>query len=162
MNASAGIQYRVGDATAPVGDGPRIIAHVCNDVRAWGCGFVLAVSARWPQPEREYRAWGAGRLQQPYALGEVQFVEVGPGLHVASMIAQRGIGRPGGGPPIRYEALEKCLATVAEEARRLHAGVHMPRIGCGLAGGRWSEVESIIQRTLCASAIPVTVYDFDA
>src|SRR5262245_22379163 len=44
-----------GDATAPRVDGPKIIAHVCNDVGGWGAGFVLAVSRRWPEPERAYR-----------------------------------------------------------------------------------------------------------
>ena len=44
------IQYRTGDATRPEGDGPKIIAHICNDVGAWGKGFVLALSKRWNTP----------------------------------------------------------------------------------------------------------------
>jgi hypothetical protein len=40
------IQYIAGDATAPIGDGNKIIAHVCNDIGAWGAGFVLAISKR--------------------------------------------------------------------------------------------------------------------
>jgi hypothetical protein len=39
------------------------------------------------------------------------------------------------------------------------ASVHMPRIGCGLAGGEWGRVESIVRDTLCAEGIEVTVYD---
>lgn len=49
------IQYITGDATDPTGGGNKIIAHVCNDIGAWGAGFVLAISRRWPQPEAEYR-----------------------------------------------------------------------------------------------------------
>lgn len=41
------IAYRVGDATQPVGDGPKILVHVCNDIGAWGRGFVVALSRRW-------------------------------------------------------------------------------------------------------------------
>lgn len=41
-----------GDATVPQAKGPKLIAHVCNDRGGWGKGFVLAVSARWPEPER--------------------------------------------------------------------------------------------------------------
>jgi hypothetical protein len=37
----------------------------------------------------------------------------------------------------------------------------MPRIGCGLAGGKWSKIEPLIDRTLIAHQIPTTVYDFD-
>ena len=40
------IQFITGDATAPIGKGNRIIAHVCNDIGAWGAGFVLAISKR--------------------------------------------------------------------------------------------------------------------
>jgi hypothetical protein len=37
--------------------------------------------------------------------------------------------------------------------------VHMPRIGCGLAGGQWEEIEPIIETTLGAKGVAVTVYD---
>ena len=47
------------------------------------------------------------------------------------------------GPPIRYEAVRACLRRLAVEAR-VGASVHMPRIGCGLAGGRWEEIEPMI------------------
>lgn len=51
------ITYHIGDATAPDGRGPGVIAHVCNDSGGWGKGFVLAVSRRWPEPEAAYRRW---------------------------------------------------------------------------------------------------------
>jgi hypothetical protein len=37
----------------------------------------------------------------------------------------------------------------------------MPRIGCGLAGGKWELIEPIIIRTLCERSIVTTVYDYD-
>ena len=46
-----------GDATSPQAKGPKIIAHICNDLGGWGKGFVLAISRRWPEPERAYRQW---------------------------------------------------------------------------------------------------------
>jgi hypothetical protein len=36
----------------------------------------------------------------------------------------------------------------------------MPRIGCGLAGGRWERIEPIVVATLCERDIATTVYDF--
>lgn len=45
-----------------------------------------------------------------------------------------------------------------DHAKRLNASVHMPRIGCGLGGGTWEEVEPIIVRTLTDTQ--VHVYDF--
>ena len=55
------ITFVRGDATTPSGKGPKIIAHVCNDIGGWGKGFVLALSRRWPEPERAYRAWHRDR-----------------------------------------------------------------------------------------------------
>jgi O-acetyl-ADP-ribose deacetylase (regulator of RNase III) len=64
------------------------------------------------------------------------------------------------GPPIRYEAVEACLDNVAEKAKDLKASVHMPRIGCGLAGGKWEIIEPIIEKTLLVRGIASVVYDF--
>jgi O-acetyl-ADP-ribose deacetylase (regulator of RNase III) len=154
------IRYLVGDATRPAGEGPRVIAHVCNDIGGWGRGFVVAVSARWAAPEVEYRRWHRGELAGlPFALGQVQLVEVEERLWVANMIGQHGVSARGGVPPVRYEAIEAALAGVAAFARQHGASVHMPRIGAGLAGGSWREIEPLIERTLCSVGIPVTVYD---
>ena len=40
------------------------------------------------------------------------------------------------------------------------AGVHMPRIGCGLAGGKWSDVEPLIVDALSMRDVDVVVYGF--
>lgn len=76
------------------------------------------------------------------------------------MIAQRDVRTINGIPPIRYNALRKALQRVAEEANRIGASIHMPRIGCGLAGGTWDEVGTIVQQELADKGIAVTVYDF--
>lgn len=162
------IHYLTGDATDPQGTGNKIIAHVCNDVGGWGRGFVLAISKRWKEPELMYRHWHA-RGECP--LGMTGFVPVKQTLDelvmVANMVAQVGYGanntnlhrsvEQDATPPIRYEALRSCLIQVAEEARTEQCSVHMPRIGCGLAGGKWEEVEPIINETL--DGIDVFVYD---
>lgn len=150
------IKYVIGDATRPEGDGTKIIAHICNNAGGWGAGFVLALSARWPQPECEYRHESMSGL----LLGEIQLVKVEPDLYVANMIAQHGYGTRGR-PPIRYTALVDCLNGLADKARALAASVHMPRIGSGLAGGHWSAIAAIIKETLCDQGIQVTVYELD-
>jgi O-acetyl-ADP-ribose deacetylase (regulator of RNase III) len=57
--------------------------------------------------------------------------------------------------------VQRCLTALAGHATRLTASVHMPRIGCGLAGGRWERIEPLIITALCAQDIPVAVYDHD-
>ena len=153
------IRYVVGDATMPEGDGERVIVHVCNDVGGWGAGFVLAVSARWPEPEAEYRAWHAGRHEDDFELGAVRLVNVAPQLHVANLIGQEDIVDGPAGPPVRYWAIEAGLDALGAELVAMDGSVHMPRIGCGLAGGEWPAIEANIERTLTNRHIPVTVYD---
>lgn len=156
----ADIRYVKGNATCPQAAGTKIICHICNDIGGWGAGFVLAISARWPEPERAYRDWYAGKTNQPFALGEVQFVQTEPYVWVANMIGQHGIRGGSSGPPIRYPAVDACLAKVCENASELAASVHMPRIGCGLAGGKWEEIEPLIRKNLTDQGVAVTVYDF--
>ena len=106
MPDASQIQYITGDATAPIGKGNKIIAHVCNDVGAWGAGFVLAISKRWPQPRAEYMKDKAG---QSLKLGTVSLVRVERTVWVANMVAQRDIRWRDDVPPIRYDALLDCL-----------------------------------------------------
>lgn len=159
MSPIAKIQYVKGDATAPFSSGPAIIAHICNDIGKWGKGFVLAISGRWKRPEAEYRSWHG---QPSFALGKIQLIEVAPALWVSSMIAQHGIRSAVNPSPFRRDALKKCLGALATVATTRSAGVHMPRIGCGLAGGTWEQIEPVVDEYLAATGVHVTVYDYKA
>ena len=149
-----------GDATAPSVKGNKIIAHICNDLGGWGKGFVMEISKRWSEPETQYRDWHKNRNKNDFALGSVQFVQVEKYITVANMIGQRGIKTGSKGVPVRYEAVRDCLNTVAEKALEINASVHMPRIGCGLAGGKWEAVEPVIMEMLINKGIVVYVYDY--
>jgi O-acetyl-ADP-ribose deacetylase (regulator of RNase III) len=154
------IKYVKGDATRPQGEGKKIICHICNDERRWGAGFVLALSRRWEEPEAVYRKMPKERMM----LGNVQIVPVENDIMVANMVAQRGImdkditGQidKNAKPAIRYGALRVCLTEVNDIAYHMGATLHMPRIGTGLAGGKWEEVEKIIQSVM---SVDVVVYD---
>ncbi|MBW8481923.1 Appr-1-p processing protein [Actinomadura parmotrematis] len=155
-----GIRYVRGDATSPQAKGVKLVGHVCNDRGGWGKGFVLALSRRWPEPERDYRSWY--RSRDGFALGAVRFVQVERYVWVANMLAQHGTRRPRrGGVLVRYDALDACLDALGAKAAELGASVHLPRIGCGLAGGRWEAVEPLVEGRLVARGIAVTVYDTD-
>ena len=159
------INYVKGDATDPKGDGTKVIVHCCNDIGAFGAGFVLAISKKWRVVEESYKAWAKTKQEKnsTFRLGNYQLVETVPGnnILVCNLIGQEGIGRNGPRPPIRYEALREGMESLSITLPALpNVSVHMPRIGCGLAGGNWDEVESIIKETFCKNGVPVTVYDF--
>ena len=150
------ITYLIGDATAPDSQGAGVIAHVCNDSGGWGKGFVLAISRRWQEPEAAYRRWA--RSGQKFGLGMVQLVKVEDHLRVANMVAQHGYVSPANPVAIRYDALAQCLSKLAgliEEGTI----IHMPRIGCGLAGGDWDQIEPLLEEHLAMAGFDVRVYD---
>ncbi|OFG19380.1 Appr-1-p processing protein [Listeria monocytogenes] len=153
------ITYLKGDATNPMAKGNTIIAHICNDVGGWGKGFVLAISRKWKEPEKAYRKWYKDK--NDFKLGEVQLIPVNDYISICNMIGQKGIKTGSKGAPIRYEAVESCLEKLSEIAKEQQASIHMPRIGCGLAGGKWEIIEPIIRKTLIANDIEVYIYDFD-
>lgn len=151
------IHYLSGDAAAPVGGGHKFIIHVCNDRGFWNKGFVLSLSRKWREPETAYRAWA--RHKRLFKLGNIQRVIVAPDIMVFNMLAQSGIRSAANPKPIRYDALDKCLKKIADQANKYRATVHLPRIGCGLAGGDWLRVSSIIDQTLSSQGIHPYVYD---
>jgi hypothetical protein len=105
-------------------------------------------------PEASYRLWS----QEPeFRLGEVQFVTVNKDITVANMVAQRSIRSRDNPKPLSLMALKICLKQVYSLAELEGRTVHMPRIGCGLAGGTWDEVEPVILRTM---SVDTYVYDF--
>lgn len=155
------ITYIKGDATSPQYKGKKIIAHICNDIGGWGKGFVLAITKRWSEPEKAYRKWHRLRSENEFGLGEIQLIQVSEYIYIANMIGQKGIKTGSKGVPIRYEAVEMCLEKLAQQALHLEASVHMPRIGCGLAGGKWNKIEPLINNQLLKNEIKTFVYDYD-
>jgi len=162
------IEYIVGDATDPKGTGLNVIVHCCNDKGGWGRGFVVALSKRSRDPELAYRQWynkgfytsdKAGKV--PFELGKVQFAKFVGKVIVCNLIGQHDM-KPGmdGSPPIRYESINDGFKMMRDLLKGMSPSIHMPRMGCGLAGGEWKKMEIIIKETLCDHSIPVTVYDF--
>jgi O-acetyl-ADP-ribose deacetylase (regulator of RNase III) len=159
------INYVKGDATRPIGEGNKLIMHVCNDIGKWGKGFVVALSKRWKEPELAFKKWY--KSKENYALGEVQFVNVETTIWVANIIGQHKIVtktntyNPDGSlyVPVRYEAIDNALKNVVVFAKNNTTSIHMPRIGCGLAGGKWEIIEPMIIKHLTENRIEVFVYD---
>lgn len=152
-DAADRLHYVKGNAAqASYGKGRKIVTHIVNTMGRWGKGFVLALTNRFgKEVGRKYRAWhkcGGGGGNPKFELGAVQVVEVDRLISVANMVAQTGIKTGSRGPPIEYEALAETLSTVGALAEAEGASVHMPRIGTGLAGGTWGEVEPLILAVL--------------
>ena len=151
------ITYLRGDATRPRGEGFRVVAQIVNDrASTWGGGFALVVRKKWPHVQESFRSWAAsgGNLQ----LGRVQVASVDDSTAVFNMVCQHGYG-PSPKPRIRYAHLKNCLEQLATFVMQKQASVHIPRIGCGQAGGSWEIVRELVDQALCRQGVRVTVYD---
>lgn len=157
-----------GDATQPNAEGMKLIPHVCNNIGAWGAGFVLALSRKWKKPEQLYKKWyREGYYQKPgrtnltpFRLGEIQAVKVASDIAVVNMIGQEGIGGTLGRPPIRYGSLGWAMLSVKNLAVKHKASIHCPMFGSALAGGNWDVIEQMIFECWTDYEISVTVYQF--
>lgn len=128
---------------------PLIVAHVVNDAGKWGKGVSAAIGQRWPVAEADYRAW-RGR-----ALGRVLLSTPEPGVTVAHVCAQHGVRSRVTPVPLHLPSLRLGLFALAQVVLE-GTTVVMPKLGCGLAGGTWPEVEPIIRDAL--ARLDVVVY----
>jgi len=159
------ITYHVGDAVEPDLPGRLTIAHILSDTGAYGAGFARKIATTYPRAKEQYIRWHRGDWSlHPFRLGAVQFVGVGRevrrgpwhGRWVANMVAQHGLRTRTNPHPLDLQSLAECLGELADDDEHV---IVMPRIGCGLAGGTWAEVEPLINSILYAK--DVHVYDPD-
>ncbi|WP_320940016.1 macro domain-containing protein [Lysinibacillus capsici] len=154
------INYLKGDASLPLEEHTLII-HVVNILGIWGEGFVLSLSKQFPLTKREYVKWSKDK--ETFELGEVQFVCVDQqkATFVANMLAQHGMRKNDKDRTTHmdYDVLRLCLRKVARFALKNRLSIQMPKIGSGLAGGDWREIEKIINEELIYYKIKCTVFE---
>ena len=182
------LHYVTGDATAPQRPAPWVIAHVCNDIGRWGRGFVLPLARRWPETKRAFlgRALALGEVQfveleggcsvanmigqrGVYRRGRkdapIRYEALAQcltlfGWHVFKtfeILPCLGLllGRKF---LIAGKAFTQCLTRLNDYALARGMSVHMPRIGAGLAGGDWDEIESLLRLHIELARLEVFVY----
>lgn len=158
----AEIKYIVGDATLPImrENEKSVIVHCCNTLGAWGAGFVIPLAKRYPLTKDSYKKYiHSGNVH----LGDVDEVKVTDNIYVENLMGQSFLyPKPNGEIPCNYQAIEKGFEKIITffKDRNEAYSIHMPRIGCGLAGGEWSIIEKIIKQTFIDKAnANVYVYD---
>jgi Zn-dependent peptidase ImmA (M78 family) len=152
------IKYVHGDLRYLTGERPRILCQLVNNTaKTWGGGLARQIAQKYPIAQAQFKDW-ISAIPFPERLGKVHISQPVSILLIASIVGQEGFG-PSEHPRIRYSALRSGLERVAEVALERDAAVHMPRIGLGAAGAEWSVVEDIINDTLVARQVDVTIHD---
>ena len=146
------IEYIEDNLFTNIPEGKKVyICHITNVNFGWGAGFVIPLAKHFPEAEIAFRS------EKNPVLGNTQFVEKNDVI-IANMFAQEGYKSASNPTPIRYEALEKCMKTVAEHIfLNSEARIMTIPFGSGLAGGDWTVIEGMIQKIWIENDIPVTI-----
>lgn len=131
-----------------------IICHQVNYLGVMGGGVAAAIREKI-LTEDQYNSYVSYcRKYGRTAIGTVQFI--GGGLIVANMFCQEDF-TVAGISHTDYTALRRCLIRVRSLAQIQGKRVYLPyHIGCGIANGDWTIVESIIQDVF--DSYPVEAY----
>lgn len=137
------IRYSTGDATIADTNKTIAIAHIVNDIGKFGAGFSGALEKRFPDECAEYRQhWAI------YEGGQIMACR-NDNVWVIHMFAQHGVRSKANPVPLRTDWLETCLHKLNNLCKIANIDyVQMPKIGSGLAGGNWEDIEPIIANTL--------------
>lgn len=115
-----------------------IICHQVNCRHVMGAGLAAQIKRKFPHHYADY-------MSRYAHLGSAVITEIQPGnLYVAGIYGQDDYGRTG--QYTQYPAFEQGLTRVSEFAKQHHnLPVYLPYgIGCGLAGGDWNIISTII------------------
>lgn len=127
--------------------GSFILIHVVNNRNVMGAGVAKAISDTWPEVKGDYHAFFDKPTLDP-VMGAVILSQVAPAGYVLSLIAQDGYGNDGK-RYLDYPALSDCLDRVVRIAGSLGIAVYAPfNMGCGLAGGDWPLVKTMVESKL--------------
>ena len=137
-------EYKGNLLTAVIED--AIIVHGCNMQGVMGAGFAKQLRSIYPEAYRLYRTHYEDNALY---LGKALPVQVNEnGLVIVNGITQVFYGRKPNHQYCDYNAISSVFRTVNEIAMRENKEVHFPKIGCGLAGGDWDIVQTLISATM--------------
>lgn len=152
------IESKIGDITL-VNHG--IIVHQVNAQGVMGSGVAGHIRRRFPIAYQVYmeHIGTKYRVDRGFSLlGTTSWAQINSGLHICNLVGQQFFGNDGK-RYTSYDALYDGFEKVAGMAKIYDLPVHVPLIGCGLGGGKWSIVAPIIEHHL--KNVPTTLWEFN-
>jgi hypothetical protein len=139
-----------------------IIAHVVNNKKVMGAGFVVPLMKEFPKIKECYIA-ASDSIPENRRLGAVYFhQDEYRDIIIANMFAQNGVGHnPELLHPLSYDALENCMLRVLKKAKESKSSIIAPKFGSALAGGSWPIIEAMINVFWVDEGIDVTIYSLE-
>lgn len=138
-----------------------VVAHGCNCFCNMGAGIAVAMAKEFncdhfPLEYPDYK----GDINK---LGQIDYLlatdkKTGKQCWIVNAYTQYKYGKnhaDGESKPLDYNALGLCLKKINHIFKGKHIG--LPKIGCGLAGGDWKIVKSMIQKLLKDCDVTVVI-----
>jgi len=139
-----------------------IIAHQVNCKFVMGGGVALALRKKWPVVYKKYIEIKNLYTNKPSnkCLGICQIIEVDQNRYVANLFGQDDLGY--GKCYTNYAALETALKELLfhVEYMELKTIAFPWLMSCGLAGGDWSIVKPLIEKTFEDSDIEIQYWKY--
>lgn len=157
-----------GDIMSPNRTGHEVlVCHQVNCMGVMGAGLAKQLRDLFPLMYRSYKITCDNAKDKRSLLGKTDSYSVnylGYDYTIVSIFGQERYGR--GGCFTDYDALRKAFKTIRGMASplpgRVATRVRIPyRMGCGLAGGDWNIVKSIIQEELLDHDVIVEIWKKD-
>ena len=139
--------------------GAQVIVHGVAPGDHFDEGLALSLRQEWPALAKDFRHYC--HTAHPKA-GEAWVWGTSDGKRIVSLLTQdpvdgeRGAGRPGRAHVEHINHALRALRTLAEKEK--FTSLALPRLGTGIGGLTWEQVEPLIHRHLGELAIPVYVY----
>ena len=128
-----------------------VLIHGVNCQSVFNSGLAKQIRHKYPEVCSEYlslfRDYGGYRYRgDTNLLGTFQTVTISSSLKIVNAFTQYRYGNDGT-KYVSYDAVDEVFDAISEKFYP-ESYIHFPKIGCGLAGGEWSVVQSIIEYRL--------------
>lgn len=133
-----------------------VIVHGCNCYNTMGAGIAASIRAAFPAAYNVDQDTKRGDITKLGDYTAALITADDKTFMVVNAYTQYGFGNKKG-IDLSYIALKKVFRKIAKDFNGLKIGY--PKIGCGLAGGEWERVSSIIDQEL--EGQDHTYVDFD-
>lgn len=135
------------------------IAHGCNMMNVMGAGIAAQIKKRFHLAyEIDKKAFDNEKVKSGgYSVATYMGMGVAKErqFRIFNLYTQKFPG-----PDFRIELFEKALTSLSNINGMLEIGI--PRIGAGIGGGNWIEIEKVIQRVWKDSKHNLTIVTFGA
>lgn len=135
-----------------------VIMHQANCFKTMGAGIAKSIAEKYPEA---YLADKSFPLSPAQRLGRFSYAKAKDGKTVVNLYGQYGCGK---GIQTNYDKLESAIHQFFTKARK-DSSVNLEKVGvpykmgCGLAGGDWAIVKSILNRQSELHKVIIYIYE---